>query len=332
MTPRPSARFCIPRAALLLFVCAGNMLGAQQRPADTTLGTVLRVRTVRSAVSGTQPRSNVGEGLLVRSRGARQRVDVLRGIDDTVGTEWISTGATPREMRIHSVAQRTTVVMKFTDVQEAFTSILQTRFDSATAEAEVLGAGPRLLGHATQRVVFRRGFRMQSSKAGKTQTLRVTSEIDALIAPDVPESVAANSALSLTSGSTADLVEQIFGAGSNQVVVRNGAALPTGLALRSVSRSRVVSSGAGLLPFGATGDSAVTIDSVEVLSIAQQPVADAVFAEPVGYEVVDFGDQMRTLMTMMDSLSTSLGALGKNSKPVKPAAARPKPASKPYKP
>jgi hypothetical protein len=300
------------------------------RAADTAPGTVVRVRTMRIG-DGVRPRSRAGEGLLIRTRGERQRVDVLTSIDDTSGGDWITTGATPREMRVHTAAQRKTLVMKFSDMQLMFGSLMRTRIDSATAEAELLGPGPRVLGEPTERVTIRRRFRMLTSRNGKTQTVRVMSEIRALIAPGVPESVGANSALSLTSGSTADLVEQIFGDGASQVRVRDGRPLPRGLALRSVSRSQIVASGAVLMPFGVAGDTAVSVDSVEVLSIVRQPLEDALFAEPTGYEVVDFGEQLRAVVTMMDSLSASLESLSKGSKSSKPPV-RPKPTTKPYKP
>jgi hypothetical protein len=331
MTPPHAARGRSRLIRSVLLLLAPAALGAQQGPADSTLGTVLRIRTVRGGMSGTQPRRSAGEGLLIRSRGVLQRVDVLRAIDDSVGSEWIRIGPPPREMRIHSVAQRSTLVMKYEDLQTVFTSVMQTRFDSASAEAEVLGPGPTLLGHSTQRVLFRRALRIQSTRGGKTQVTRVRSEIDALIAPDLPESLGANSALSLTSGSASDLIDQIFGAGASQVIVKGGAILPSGLALRTVSRSVTTSTGAQVMPFSTGRDSSATTDSVEVMSIARAPLSDALFAEPVGYEVVDFGQQMSKLITMMDSMGTSLDALGKGSKPPKPYTA-PKPTSKPYKP
>ena len=156
--------------------------------------------------------------------------------------------------------------------------------------------------------------------------MRVSSMTDALVAPAVPESFGSNTAVSLTAGSSSAMVEQIFGPGTGQIVMRGGGTMPTGLALRSVSRTRAESSGVAVFPLGPEGVQPEVVDSLEVVSIAQQSLPDALFAAPAGYTVVDFSTELRKLIAMVDSLGAALG--GKGSKPTKPS----KSTGKPYKP
>lgn len=294
---------------------------------DRTMGSVVRVVTTRSGAVGARQRRSGGAGMLIRRRGELQRVDMLDAIDDTAGREWISLQNAPLEMRVNDVGRRSSLVMRFEDLRTTFTSLLQVRFDSVQAEAEVLGAGPKLLGYDTRRVRIRRGFRMQTARGGKSQVVRVTSETDALVAPAVPEAYGSNSALSLTSGSTSAMVEQIFGPGAGELVMRGREAMPQGLTLRAVSRTRTESSGTAVFPLGPEGATQEAVDSVEVVSIEQRPLPDALFAVPDGYTVVDFSSELRKVIAMVDSLGTALGG-GKGSKPVKTS----KPTGKPYKP
>jgi hypothetical protein len=274
-------------------------------------------------------RSAPQAGLLIRRMGSMQRVDVLTATGDTVGQEWVTLGREPDEMRVHSASKRSTLIMRFADMRTVFDSVLHVQLDSATAETEVLGVGERILGRETQRVRLRHGFRMQTTRAGKTQVIHVTSETNALIAPSVPEMWGANSVVSLTSGSTASLVEQVFGRGSTQALHRSAAPMPTGLAMRSVTRTRMTSEGPSVFPLTPSPDGEIALDSVDVISIARERLPAALFAEPIGYEVHEFGALMRQLMATFDSLSSSMQGLAKGAKPAK---ARPAKSYKPSKP
>jgi hypothetical protein len=317
-------------AGALLLTAAPHAARAQSR--DTLTGSVVRVRTVRMDERGAAvPRgTSAGEGLLIRRRGVRQRVDVLQTMDDSIGRDWITGIDSVNALSIHEATSRRILQMKFDDLRQVFSSLLQVRFDSATAEAELLGDGPVLLGHRTRRVRIVRGFRMQTARAGKAQVLRTHTETDALIAPDVPDSYGSNSVLSLTSGSASAMVEQIFGPGSSRIAVRGGGTLPTGLALRTVSRTRMQSSGDPVFPVGAGGGTSVTVDSVEVLSIGSTPIPDSIFASPADYAVVDFGTELRKLVTLIDELGAAVG--GKGAKPTKALPLTAKPIRKPSKP
>ena len=312
---------------LAVAVLAATPARAQSTPRDTLLGSAVRVRTTRISGDGVvRSGGAAGAGLLIRRRGDRQRVDVLQAIDDSVGEDWMTGIDSVDALQLHMRKGRRTLLMRFGDLRQVFSSLLQVRFDSASTVAEVLGPGPELLGYATRRVRIVRGFRMQTSRAGKTQVLSLHSETEALVAPDVPESYGSNSALSLTSSSTWPLIEQIFGPGSARVIVRGGGALPTGLALRTVSRTRSESHGASVFPLG-DGRPGVMVDSIEVISIARAPVPDDAFVAPAGYTATDFSDEFRKLLAMIDELGAAVG--GKGAKPPKALG---KPTDKPYKP
>lgn len=323
---------CQRLAVLVLSLVALTRGAGAQRPPGGDSGSVVRVRTVRAVEQGLESRNTArGAGLLIRRQGGRQRADLLTRIEDSSGTAWIDLSEAPQRMVLHDQSSRTSIAMRFADLRSVFTTLLHARIDSASTEAEVLGDGPTILGHATRRVRYRQRLRMEARRGSVSQTTRVVSETEALVAPDVPESWGGGSALSLTAGNASALIEQIFGAGSGTVVVQDGATVPTGLALRSVTRTRTEVSGNGAI-LGPVSSS-VTVDSVEVLSIERRMLPAALFAQPEGFQTKDFGEELQGLVTSLDALSTSLERLGKNAKgggsqkpwkPTKPAKA-PKP-------
>ena len=150
-------------AAAACCVLVGAVPLEAQR-SDSTMGSVVRVVAVRTGQVGARPRSSSGAGLLIRRRGQLQRVDVLDAADDTLGSDWIGVQNTPMEIRINNVGQRSSLVMRFDDLRTTFTSLLQIRFDSVRADAEDLGAGPKVLGYETRRVQIHRSFRMQTRR------------------------------------------------------------------------------------------------------------------------------------------------------------------------
>ena len=278
-------------------------------PTDT--GSIVRVRTTRAIVEGVEPRNtNRGAGLLIRRLGARQRADLLTSIDDSSGSAWIDLSDAPARMVVHDVPSRLTVSMRFADLRSVFTTLLNARLDSASVEAEVLGDGPVLLGHATRRVVYRQRFRLQARRGNVMQVTRVAAETEALVAPGVPASWGSGSALSLTAGNASALIEQIFGAGS--LTVRGDTDAPTGLALRAVTRTTTQTEGNGAILSPAS--SSVTIDSAEVVSIERRLLPASLFAEPEGFRREDFGDELQRLVASLDALSASLQQAAKAGK------------------
>lgn len=293
---------------------------------DSTIGSVVRVSTFRTGATDSRSRSQARAGLLVRRRGDRQRIDMLTAIGDASGTEWMTVENAPFSLRINNVAQKNSIVMRFEDLKTVFTSLLSVRFDSVQTEADVLGAGPRVLGYETQRVRIQRRFRMRTARAGKSQVVRVSSESDALIAPSLPEDSGANTALALTSDMSSAMLERIFGPGAGEMVVRGGR-MPSGLVLRTVSRTRTVSTGANLFPLGPNGAGLVAIDSIEVVSIERMPLPDSLFVAPADYTPIDFSVELRKLVAALDELGSASGDAKGNRKPTSPKA-----GGKPFKP
>ena len=299
---------------------------ASQAAADSTTGAVIRIRTVRTG-SGAGRSRTAGEGLLVRRQGRRQRVDVLRNIADSIGDDWASLDDAPGELRLHNRPSRATAVMRYRDLRLVFDSLMRVRFDSVTAEGEDLGPGPRLLGRSTRRVRVRRTMRMTSSRAGNTQVIALSLETNALVAPSVPEEWGASAVLSLTSSNLSGVMQEVFGTAAAPVTVRGGGTLPTGLALRTITRSEARATGSAVGLFERENGTTVTLDTTEVVSIERMALPDALFEAPAGYRAFNVSDEIRKLVVTLDSL----GAIGgqKGGKPFGKPTFPGKPRSKP---
>ncbi|MCC7054148.1 MAG: hypothetical protein IT355_12860 [Gemmatimonadaceae bacterium] len=327
MTDRRLGRAALTGVTAVLVVLAGARPTAARAQAvhDSVTGSVLRVSTVRTMPAGSRARA-MGVGLLVRRQGTRQRVDVLRAVDDSVGDDWASLDNAPDEIRLHNRASRSTAVLRFSDLRLMFDSLMRVRFDSMTAVGEDLGPGPRLLGHATRHVQVRRSVRMTSARDGRVQTVHIVTETDEWVAPSLPGEWGANSVLTLTSASLAGVMEQIFGTAVAPVTVRGGGTLPAGLALRTVTRSRTRTTGSSvLLPGTADAGEVVTVDSAEVTSIERRVLPDSVFDAPAGYKVINITAEIRKLVESLETLGASLQGLAgrKAPKPFKPSSGKP---------
>lgn len=284
---------------------------AAQVPADSARGVVVRIATQRISGRDAAPRSHLA-GLLVRQQGARQRVDVLQAAGDTIGDDWANMDHAPQEMLLHNRRSRASAMLRLADLRLVFDSLLRLRVDSVSVDGEELGAGPVLLGQPTRRVRIRRAFRMTSTRNGRTQVVRVTSQSDALVAPALPESWGASTVLSLTSSSVLGVMQEVFSSTLSPPRVRGGGRLPAGLALRVVTRSEARASGPTLLPLGVDDEAALMVDSAEVVSIERRTFPDSLFDAPPSYKQLDLSQELRKMVVAMDELGRTIdGASGK---------------------
>jgi hypothetical protein len=321
----PSLRLRTAASAAALLAGLGAAAGAQTPTETDTLGIIIRVHRTRSDLTPGVKSTSKRTGMLIRQRGTRQRFDMLDGVSDSVGAEWGTIVEQPFGILLHNMARRTTLSMEFTDLKTLFTDVLHLQIDSLTADAEVLGAGPAVLGYETVHVRFQRQFVMRTRWRNAVQRILVTTTSDEIVASALPSSAGANSLLSMMAGTSASMVETIFGVGAANVRVTGAARLPDGLVLRSVSRSRTVSTGPSISPlFGkGTGESR---DSVEVVAVERRPIAAALFDAPTGYAQTSMATQLQNLLTTLDEAGVAgppppfppAGKQSKAGKPIKP--------------
>jgi hypothetical protein len=294
--------------------------------APDTLGTVVRLHRTRTELTpGSKGESSKRTGMLIRQQGELQRVDMLESVSDSSGAQWGTMTQRPFGMMLHDRARRASVSMEFDDLKRLFVDVLHVQVDSLVAEADVVGAGPAVLGYETIRVRLRRQFIMRARWNNNLQRIQVTTTSDELIAPALPGAAGANTVLSMTAGSSAALVESIFGVGSADVRVRGAARLPDGLVLRSASRSRTVSTGPAFTPLFAAGSSE-SGDSVEVVAVERRALPATLFEAPVGYTRTTLATQLQGLLTLLDESGTAgpiaplppAGKQRKQGKPIKP--------------
>jgi hypothetical protein len=309
---------------LSLAVAAADM-SAQSPATPDTLGTIIRLRRTRMELTPGSKGESKRTGMLIRQQGELQRVDLLESVSDSSGAQWGTITQQPFGMVMHDRARRTSVSIEFEDLKRLFVEVLHMQLDSLVAEAEVVGAGPTVLGYETILVRLRRQFIMRASSNNNQQRVQVTTTSDELIAPAVHGAAGANTVLSMTAGSSAALLESIFGVGSANVRVTGAERLPEGLVLRSVSRSRSVGSGPAITPLLPAGSSE-SRDSVEVVAVERRALPSVLFDAPAGYSRTTLASQLQSLLTMLDESGNPgpippippAGKQRKSGKPIKP--------------
>ena len=300
-----------------------TMLVAPLAAQSVDSGMVVRVAIARSGAERSSSKRFPHDGMLITRRGPRQRVDLLSADTDSARRDWIVIDDTARAMWLHEAREHRTMVMRMRDLSLMFTDLLHATMDSVTESVVLLGPGERILGYPTQRVRITQSFRVRTETAGKSQVVRAQTETVAHIARDLPASLGANSVLSLTASSGAAFLKDVLAPVMSGALRRTGPPIPGGLALRSVSRMHATTVGDVSNPMVGAGES-VSMDSIEVVSVAPAAVPDSVFAPPRGFTQLDLAQEMRKLIAMVKELGEGMaGGTGRN---------RPKPVGKPPMP
>jgi hypothetical protein len=278
------------RTVCLLLCCALPALAQTPAHDSSAIGRVVRIR-VTTQTNGREPAVT---GNLVRERGRLQRVDRLRSVSDTVGTDWVLGDTVAGVMRLHSPAQRLTQVVRLADLRMLYRDALGATVDSAINEIEQLGPGDVVLARPTVRVriVTRMYLRLRGADA--SQVLAIASTTDALIDTTQTPLDAAGSVTKTTIGDGSSLLLEVFGSDSARVLRRSGT-MPRGLALRSETRTVTISTGATLPAMPQTGTTE-TIQRAEVLSVESRPLDPALFRAPPDFTEVYFADRLKRFL------------------------------------
>ena len=155
-------------------------------------------------------------------------------------------------------------------------------------DVEDLGAGERIMGHATHRYRVSTEGTREVTRNGQTCSRSTDAVTDLWIAPDVDIAPAMRLMLGQFGGQAqVDTMIQLSSTG----VARP---LPKGTPLRSISRTTRTDS---------TGKPHTVTTTLEYSELASGPIADSVFTVPAGYRVMDMRTLMATLPAgMMDSV------------------------------
>ncbi|HXT16872.1 MAG TPA: hypothetical protein VN706_14630 [Gemmatimonadaceae bacterium] len=150
----------------------------------------------------------------------------------------------------------------------------------STGPVENLGAGERILGHATRHYRNTFDWTMQVGEGEQGCTRHTTGVEETWIAPDVDLESAADNAMAKTMG-------KMFGDMDDMPDdTRVTAATPKGSHLRTIKHSQ--STDADGRPISVT-----TTD--EIVELSHGPLADSLFHAPAGFRVMDMRSMMKDL-------------------------------------
>jgi hypothetical protein len=265
---------------------------AQRMSADTTAGSVVVLRTTRSGSAMVSSERRTRAGVLVRRQGPLLRLDMLRTMRDTAGSEWVLVDAADTTMHVHSREQQLVLSMRMTDILRLFAAALNARADSMLVQTRILGPGEVRFGVPTTRVLTERRIRIQVSRSGQQQTLLLRSSTESLIAPSLAAELGASHIVNSTAGGDVTLLESFLAARRDTTAAAR--VVVPGLALRSITTSDIEITGSNILPTSAMGPSHA-VDTIEVVSIVRRRLPTALFASPPGYRREDLASIVRTI-------------------------------------
>jgi len=177
--------------------------------------------------------------------------------------------------KMASVTALNSALLKQVDVPKAGATHY-TRNDVAD-----LGAGPKILGHATRHFRVSTAGTMEWTGSGQSCSQKIDSETDYWIAPD------------LQLGAAGDELGPM-GAMMSSAGGSSSARIPKGATLRSIARVQ--------RPDGAGGMRTIAT-TMEIIDLKHEPVSEASFAIPAGFHIMDMTKAMASMPAgMMDSV------------------------------
>jgi hypothetical protein len=161
---------------------------------------------------------------------------------------------------------------------------------------EDLGAGERILGHATHRYRVTQAGTMDVTVAGRTCTRKIDSVNELWMAPDVD--------LMPTMRTMMKHYDSALGVGTGASDVRAAGSDLKGTALRTITKS------AGL---DAQGRAITVTSTIEFVEMSQAPISASVFTLPADYQTMDMGKMMADIPAgVMDSVMAQQASKGQN--------------------
>jgi hypothetical protein len=162
---------------------------------------------------------------------------------------------------------------------------------------EDLGAGERILGHATHRYRVTQAGTMDVTVAGRTCTRKIDSVNELWLAPDVDLAPAMRTVMKHYGSA--------IGAGTGASDIRAVGSDLKGTALRTITKS------AGL---DAQGHPIAVTSTIEFVEMSQAPISASVFAVPADYQSMDMRKIMADIPAgMMDSVMAQQASKSENA-------------------
>jgi hypothetical protein len=276
------------RPTLLAAVLAGGVAASgftAARPARPVEGYVVTQRV--TTAGETQPGT-----MRIKTAQGKIRIEV-EGIDANMPAGVYMLLRDDGRMSVVMPAEKRVMVMDLaamTSGAGALGGMGAMEFKDVAVEVEDLGAGERLLGHATHKYRVTQRYTIAMSMMGQSIQTTNASSSEVWMAADVPGADA-----------MAKFTESIGGSMTGGAPAAKPLAdamkgkMPKGTALKTVATMTVTQN---------SGTPTTTVSTVEVTAITKTDIDPAEFESPAGYEVMDLGDMMAKLRGMIDTLTS----------------------------
>lgn len=266
------------------WLVALSAAGAQ----SSTAGTTMTTRTTVDS-GGAGAKVEVTARQQIAGKRARLQIVFAAGSSTAHETHVIFNNEDSTMLTV-TPAQRIVMVMPHLDAFGITQSVTE---NYTTHTVEDLGSGESILGHATRRYRVTTAGTREITMMGKTCSSPIDAVTEHWIAPD----------LDISAISDALRNQLATNLRPNVDVKRTGipATLPKGTALRMLMTSRHTT---------ADGNPITLTTSLEVVELAQGPIADSVFTPPADYRVMDVREMMKHLPpgSMNSAIASTLQA------------------------
>lgn len=280
-----SSRLVSATASLLVIV-------ATAAPAQTSPGWMYTTNVTID--SGTAKRSSMAMKYQVTARNLRMEFVQVSGMAEAGLVEGMTQILDDRDSSMTTVmpAQHMAMVMHLNDLlgnSPGFRAAMTPKIEPhvTSSNVEDLGAGERILGHATHRYRITTTGTIDVTIMGRTCTKRTDGVEEMWMAPDVDLMPAMQTMMKHYGSSTGAGVPDLQQLGASGPHLK-------GTALRTVSRTAATD---------ATGKAVPVTTTTEYVELSQAPIAASVFVVPADYQIMDTRKLMADIPAgVMDSV------------------------------
>lgn len=217
------------------------------------------------------------------------RVDFQAGTMPGVqGAGFMLLDADKGQMTMVSPQERSAVVMEAGGMTAALDQLsaagITMNFKDVTSSVDDLGAGERILGHATRKYRITQGYTIEVSAMGFNRTMQIENTIESWMATDfAPADQKAFDEFSKNFAQSMSGMAAIGGEAMKKMAAELQARMPKGFPLKQVQTTSTTDE----------GRPSTTRSTMEVTSMQKTQLEPSVFQVPAGYTVRTMSDAMK---------------------------------------